>query len=126
MGTSEAVDADAVQLIRDVAQSIGSGTEVSPDISRVGSLMPLTGALGEELWGGYKALNFSAWGGVTSNMHWDRFLERVRSTPWADPQRVQLLLKEDGDTYFRLYMFQGGQLTNVVPPPPGGGYDQDW
>jgi hypothetical protein len=46
--------------------------------------LPITGALGEKLWDGFKALSLSAWGGVTSNMHWDRFLERVRSTQWED------------------------------------------
>jgi hypothetical protein len=33
-------------------------------------------------------------------MHWDRFLNRVRTTTWAEPERVQLLMKDDGDTYF--------------------------
>jgi len=33
-------------------------------------------------------------------------------------ERVQLLLKDKGDTYFRLYMFlDGGGLRNVAPEP---------
>jgi hypothetical protein len=93
---------------------------------RVGNLTPLTGALGEELWGGYKSLNFSAWGGDTKNMVWDRFLGRVASASWADPEHVQLLLKDDGDSHFRRYMFVGGELRNVAPAPDDGGYDRLW
>jgi len=82
--------------------------------------MPLKCALGEELWGGHKSLIFSAWGGVTNNMDWDRFLGRVASANWTDPEHVQLLLKDDGDAYFGLYMFVGGELRNVAPAPDDG------
>jgi hypothetical protein len=65
-------------------------------------------------------------GAVTANMHWQRFLDRIASTRWADPERVQLLIKDDGDSYFRLYMFRDGVLRNVAPEPADGGYDRLW
>ena len=39
---------------------------------------------------------------------------------------VQLLLKDDGDTYFRLYIVLDGELRNVAPEPGEGGYDRLW
>ena len=39
---------------------------------------------------------------------------RVASANRANPERVQLVLKDDGDTYFRLYMFLDGELRNVA------------
>jgi hypothetical protein len=126
MGAEEAFDPGEEQYVSGVPASslLEAGAPRGP--VRVGNLMPLTGALGEELWGGYKSLNFSAWGGVTNNMDWDRFLGRVASASWADPGRLQLLLKDDGDTYFRLYMFLGGELRNAAPAPEDGGYDRLW
>jgi hypothetical protein len=37
-----------------------------------------------------------------------------------------VLLKDDSDTYFRLYMFLDGELRNVAPEPGEGGYDRLW
>lgn len=91
--------------------------------SSVGPLMPLTGAPGEDLWGGHRALGFSAWGAVTNYLHWDRFLEQVAVTAWRSPGRFQLLVQSEADPYFRCYMFRNGMLTNVLPPPEG---DQEW
>lgn len=65
-------------------------------------------------------------GAVTSHLHWDRFLERVRTTDWEMPERVQLLMKDEGDTYFRMYMLFDGELRNVVPAPADEGFDRDW
>ena len=44
----------------------------------------------------------------------------------ANAERVQLLLKDDGDTYFRLYMFLDGELRDVARAPDDGGYDRLW
>jgi hypothetical protein len=87
--------------------------------ARIGALMPLTGALGAELWGGDKDIGFSLWGAVTNNLDWELFFERVETTAWADRERVQLLLKEDGDSYFRLYMFKGKRFANFAPVEEG-------
>jgi hypothetical protein len=59
-------------------------------------------------------------------MHWPRLMDQVATTGRHDPGRVQLLMKDDGDTYFRLYMSQRGTLVNMLPPPPDGGYDRPW
>ena len=91
--------------------------------SRVGALMPLTGAVGEDLWGGFKSITVSVWGAVTNHLDWDGFLERTASMPWAAPDRVQLLMKSESDPYFRIYMFWDGRLVNIAPPPNG---DKHW
>jgi hypothetical protein len=108
MGTEEACDPGKEQYVSGVPASSVLEVGAPRGLIRVGNLMPLTSALGEELWGGYKSLKFSAWGGVTNNMDWDRFLGRVASASWANPEHVQLLLKDDGDRHFRLYIVPGG------------------
>ncbi len=95
-------------------------------VDPVGHPLPLGGAVGEELWGGSEALSVSVWGEVTNHMHWGRFLERVASAGWQDPERLQLLVKDDGDPYFRMYMVRDGSLRNVVPEPAREGYDRPW
>jgi hypothetical protein len=56
---------------------------------------------------------------VTNNLDWELFFERVETTAWVDRERLQLLLKEDGDSYFRLYMFKGPRLASFAPPEEG-------
>ena len=129
LGTSEALDAEAVRVIREVAGQLSDDSgdvSVAVPLDTAGHLMPLTGAVGDDLWGGFKSLSVTIWGGVTSNMHWDRFLEQVAKRPWRDRERVQLFIKDDGDTYFRAYMFRGQQLTNVIPEPEERGFDRPW
>jgi len=69
---------------------------------------------------------FSAWGGVTANMHWGRFLEKMKALPWRDRERVQLLVGDDEDTYFRLYMFREGELRDFWPRPPEKEIGRPW
>jgi len=63
---------------------------------------------------------------VTTNLDWGRLIDRVAATTWVRSDRVQLLMRDDGDTYFRLYMLRDGALRNVVPPPEDEGYDRPW
>ena len=37
-----------------------------------------------------------------------------------------MLVKDDGDLYFRMYMFRDVSLRNVVPVPAREGYDRRW
>jgi hypothetical protein len=52
---------------------------------RIGNLMLLAAALGDELWGGYKG---SAPRAVTNNVDWDRLLVETRHSNWAVSRRV--------------------------------------
>lgn len=113
MGTAEAAETGRDDV-----------SDTAPSSALVGNLLPLNGPLGEELWGGHKRVTGCVWAASTANLHWDRFLQQVRTAGWANPERVQLLMKDDGDSYFR--MFIEGDLQNVVPAPAGGGFDRDW
>lgn len=128
MSGPDAVDDRAAQAVRNVAAGYPpeDRSEVQVPREQVGSLLPLNGPVGEELWGGFKQASTSIWGSVSSNLDWDRFLDRVKETPWSDPGRVQLLMMEDGDSYFRMYMFSGDDLVNVVPAPPDEGHARPW
>lgn len=114
--------ADAADLGRDDTEQ-GTGP---PGDGQVGSLLPLNGPVGEDLWGGHKRVIGGVWGAATANLHWSRFLDRVRDAPWEDPDQVQLLLRDDGDSYFRVYMFVDGELQNVAPQPKDDGFDRPW
>lgn len=50
----------------------------------------------------------------------------MASAGWCDPERLQLLMKDDGDTYFRMYMFHDSSLRNVIPEPAEDGHDHPW
>lgn len=116
------VDAFDSEGVSDVASWMASDPAASSDdrsSGSVGPLMALTGTSGQELWGGYKSLSFSVWGAVTDHLHWGRFLDKVVHTKWKNPERLQLMMQSDGDPYFRLYMWRGGGLVNVAPPPDG-------
>lgn len=72
MGTPDALDEEAAQLVRDAAGVVAGESqdvEVATHLDRVGALEPLTDTVGEEVWGGFKAPTFCAWGAATSNMH---------------------------------------------------------
>lgn len=69
----------------------------------------------------------AAWGGVGANMHWGRFMDKVKALPWAVPEHVQLLVNDDEGTYFWLYMFRDGALRNFAPlPPEEDGIGRPW
>jgi hypothetical protein len=63
------------------------------------------------------------WPGVSTclaSAHSELVLRRVASANWANPERVQPLLTDDGDAKFWLYMFLHGELRNVAPALDGG------
>lgn len=48
------------------------------------------------------------------------FFAHVAGAPWDEPGVVQILLQEEEDEYFRLYMLCGDGLTEFTPPPEDG------
>jgi hypothetical protein len=49
---------------------------------------------------------------------------RIRETPWRFPGRVQVFLKDQEQSYFRLYMFRDGAWNQCAPAPPPDADDQ--
>lgn len=73
-----------------------------------GHLLPLTGELGGESWGGHKAATAIIWAGVANYLDLNAFVDHVAKVPWNEPDNVQLLLRDEDDPWFRVFMIRGG------------------
>ena len=71
-------------------------------------------------WGGWKYPECRLAGGALNHADLAAVVERVRSLNWAYPTNVQLLLKDQEETYFRLWMFRDGVFGQFAPPPEVG------
>ena len=91
-----------------------------------GHLLPLTGQLGMEAWGGDKAPVATLWAGVANYLDFDALVDRVGRVLWDEPDRVQLLLRDDGDPWFRLYMIRDGRIRRHGPAPASEDQDRLW
>ncbi len=45
-------------------------------------------------------------------------LAHIASMPWQKPESVQVLVCDQEDPYFRLYMIRGGEMRQFAPAPP--------
>jgi hypothetical protein len=90
----------------------------------VGSLALLTGPGSGLHWGGWKYPECSLWGGVLNYADVPALLAYVTGAPWRYPGRVQILLMDQGESYFRLYMYRDGDWRQYAPPPPLDADDQ--
>ena len=95
-------------------------------VGPVGHLLPLGGAVGEELWGGSKALSVSVWGGVTNHMHWGGSWSGWLRPAGRTRNGCSCWWKDDGDLCFRMYMVRDGSLLQRGPQPAREGYDRPW
>ncbi|WP_234317188.1 hypothetical protein [Streptomyces sp. NRRL WC-3744] len=43
---------------------------------------------------------------------------RVFETPWHDPNRVQLLVMDQEEAFFRMWMIRGNELRQFAPLQP--------
>ena len=128
MDTPEAFD-PGVTLFREVDAMLKGKLEeldVKAPLGTVGRLRPLNTKSGLKVWGGFKAPSVSIWGTIANNMSWSRFLDQVAAMPWTLPDKVQLLLKDEGDPFFRVYMFRDGELRNVIPGPDDQELERAW
>lgn len=91
-----------------------------------GYLLPLAGELGIEAWGGDKAPAVNVWAGVLNYVDLDAVCNRVEHMLWEEPQCLQLLMRDDGDPWFRFFMIRDGALRQYAPVPPPDDQDLPW
>ena len=125
IASDDATDLGGRELLEADSGPKGPDSFGLPPVQPPGQLTPLY-LDGTDQHDGPTAGTIATWGAITKNLHQRRLLAKVRATPWAAPERLQLLYKDEGDTYFRCYMIDDGQLRNVMPEPPDQGYDIDW
>ncbi|MDA8045702.1 MAG: hypothetical protein M0Z30_10775 [Actinomycetota bacterium] len=75
-----------------------------------GGLEPLAGGIGPE-WGITKTAGSVVWGGVTNHVDTHDVLAHVAATSWQQPESLQVMVRDEGDSWFRLHMLDGRQLV---------------
>ncbi len=83
----------------------------------VGALKELS-ALPFGTWGGSKNPECTLWGGALNYAIPETVVAKVAEIGWRTPAAVQLLLMDQEENYFRLWMFRNGTLTQYAPAPP--------
>jgi hypothetical protein len=94
-----------------------NGPSVPPNSTGVGFLRSLTNAE----WGGWKLPECHVWGGALNHADLDAVVKRVAEMPWDRPGAVQLLIQDQEQTYFRLWMLRDGRMRQLAPDPPPDG-----
>jgi hypothetical protein len=77
-------------------------------------------------WPGSKAPECYVWLGVLNNSDLDRVRDLFSSIPWCIPNSVQLLLMDQEEFYFRLWMFRSGRLRQFAPTEPNEDDEDFW
>ena len=83
----------------------------------VGSLASITEPDTNQ-WGGWKNPECAVWAGALNHADLGALLSQVTQQPWRFPGRLQVLLMDQEESYFRLWMFRDGELRQYAPPPP--------
>lgn len=73
-------------------------------------------------WGGWKYPECQVWAGALNHAHLDALLAHVRQLDWTIPAAVQLLIMDQEQSFFRLWMFRDGELKQFAPLEP---HDED-
>ena len=69
-------------------------------------------------WGGWKHPECEVWAGALNHADLDAFKQRVFETPWREPNLVQLLMMDQQEGYFRMWMIRDNELRQFAPLQP--------
>jgi len=117
-------DRDLVpDLVRWLEEDAPWNTEsVPPGRTGVGSLIDQTQTQ-VNTWGGWKAPECHVWAGALNYADLGAVVAQVGAVPWKHPGSVQLLIMDQEESYFRLWMMRDGGMRQFAPEPPG---DDPW
>jgi hypothetical protein len=68
--------------------------------------------------GGEKYPECVLWGRTRNHADLDAVVAQFGALPWRVPVAAQLLLKDQEQTYFRLWMIRDGRVTQYAPEQP--------
>jgi hypothetical protein len=94
-----------------------NGPSVPPGATGVGFLQPITEP-DRNQWGGWKKPECNIWAGALNHADLDAVCARVQETAWKQPNVVQLFLKDQEQSYFRMWMLRDGELRQYAPTVP--------
>lgn len=78
-----------------------------------GALASTSGA-----WGGYKGPECLLYAGTLNYGDLEAVVEKFGSVSWRQPKAAQLLLMDQGEAYFRLWMIRDGAVRQYAPTIP--------
>jgi hypothetical protein len=97
-----------------------------PGAKGVGTLADQT-SNGVTTWGGGKYPECLVWAGALNHADLPAILAKIQSMPWVAAGAVQVLLMDQEQSYFRLWMIRDGKMVQFAPdPPPEDDADQPW
>ncbi|MFJ4188242.1 squamosa promoter-binding protein 15 [Kitasatospora sp. NPDC089509] len=79
----------------------------------VGSLDETTG--GNTHWGGGKYPECDVYAGALNHADLAGLVAHVERISWEHPESVQLFVMDQDQAYFRVWMFHGAELRQIVP-----------
>ncbi|MFF0201460.1 squamosa promoter-binding protein 15 [Streptomyces sp. NPDC005017] len=88
-----------------------------PEVRGVGFLKPITNVESNP-WGGWKHPECEVWAGALNHADLDALGQRVFETSWREPNQVQLLVMDQEEGFFRLWMIRGNELRRFAPLEP--------
>ncbi|MEU9284860.1 squamosa promoter-binding protein 15 [Streptomyces sp. NPDC048275] len=112
MVSADAADGQNVEALSDWLRDEAPRRE-QPDVLGVGSLRLITGPDGA--WGGGKNPECEVWAGALNHADLDELRRRFAGTPWREPNAAQLLIMDQEEVFFRLWMIRGGELRQYAP-----------
>ena len=75
----------------------------------------------ESRWGGWKFPECDVWAGALNHADLDAVLAHVRQLEWNLPNAVQLMIMDQEQCFFRVWMFRDGELRQYAPLEPDEG-----
>ncbi|MFI7340811.1 squamosa promoter-binding protein 15 [Streptomyces sp. NPDC050085] len=69
-------------------------------------------------WGGWKNPECEVWAGALNHADLEALKQRVFEMPWREPNLVQLLVMDQEEEFFRMWMIRGGRLRQFAPLEP--------
>ena len=79
----------------------------------VGGLLCISDA--DNGWGGWKGPECEVWAGALNNADLDAVVAKVATIAWEVPWAVQLLLMDQDQFFFRLWMLRDGEMKQFAP-----------
>lgn len=80
-----------------------------PQVHGVGFLKLLTSPEANQ-WGGWKHPECEVWAGALNHADLDALKQRVFETSWREPNLVQLLVMDQEEGFFRMWMIRESEL----------------
>jgi hypothetical protein len=69
----------------------------------------------KNLWGGDKYPECTIWAGAFNHFDIGLMLKHLESLAWEEPDFVQVMVKEQDEETFKVYMFDNGKLSLILP-----------